>query len=232
MNERQQKIYDLVQSKGNVSVADLAKIFYVSEMTVRRDLMELEKNGMLNRYHGGAVSKSDDIELPISQRVYVAEEEKRELGKKAEKYLHDKMTVFLDSSSTCSYIIPYLKKYKEITLITNSLKSLMTAAEYHIPSILIGGEYYEPDMCFIGTLAESISDKINVDIAFFSTLSLSDDGIISDLDSAQVQVRKTIIKNAEKIVFLFESSKLHKKSLYTVCKVEDITEILLSSAGD
>lgn len=227
INDRQKKIFELVQQKGKISVNKLSQTLYVSQMTIRRDLVQLEKEGLLNRYRGGAVSKIDEGELPISQRMVVGENEKRELGKKAEKYLRDNIHVYIDSSSTCAYIIPYLKNYKNVHLITNSVKSLIYASQYHIPTTLIGGNYDEQDMCLVGPSAAKQASQINVDIAFFSTMAYSDDGIISDENQEQIEVRKSIMKNAGKIIFLFETRKLHKKAFYTLCTKEDLFDLLV-----
>ena len=68
MEERQKDILKLLYEKGRVSVADLSRSLYVSEMTVRRDLAEMEKGGYLRRYRGGAVLKQSDGEMPVSER--------------------------------------------------------------------------------------------------------------------------------------------------------------------
>ena len=168
MEERQKDILKLLYEKGRVSVADLSRSLYVSEMTVRRDLAEMEKGGYLRRYRGGAVLKQSDGEMPVSERYFMNREEKQSLAQRAAEHLSDGITVFLDSSSTCLYLLPYLSKHKGITLVTNSVKTLLSAAENHIPTILIGGEYYEQDMCLVGSLAEESVRALNVDIAFFT----------------------------------------------------------------
>ena len=105
-------IIDLLYEKNRVSVAELAKTLYVSEMTIRRDLNQLEKMGMLKRYRGGAVLALSEDGMPISRRFFVDESEKLSLSKKAEKFLDNNLTVYIDSSSTCHYIIPFIKKFQ------------------------------------------------------------------------------------------------------------------------
>lgn len=227
LNERQQKIFELTQENGKISVRKLSNLLYVSEMTIRRDLIQMEKEGVILRYHGGAVSKVDH-ELPVSKRLYIDEKEKRDLGKKASCYLKDNISIFLDSSSTVMYIIPYMKQYKNITLITNSVKSLLMASKYHLPCKLLGGDYYAHDMCLVGPMAEKEAEMLNVNVAFFSVLSYSDEGIISDEDALQSQVRQMIMKHAEKNIFLFEKANLHRKSLYTLCHADEVSVILSS----
>lgn len=226
LTQRQSELLELLSKKKRMSVKAIAKHFYVSEMTVRRDLAEMEKCGYLQRYNGGAVYVDDDI-TPISERKLLHSKEKSRLTKHAKKYLANAMSVFIDSSSTCLYIIPLLADYKQIQLITNSVQGLLLASKYHIPCIFAGGEYFERDMCSVGSLTEEFLRSINVDIAFFSSSALSDDGIISDIDLRQTSVRKIVMQNAQKSIFLFTEEKLHRKEVYTLCRSEDADDIII-----
>lgn len=230
MEDRQKDILKRLYEKGRVSVAELSRELYVSEMTVRRDLAEMEKGGYLRRYRGGAVLRQSDGEMPVSERYFMNREEKQALAARASSFLSDGITVFLDSSSTCGYLLPYLAKHKSITLVTNSVKTLLAAAENHIPSILIGGEYYEQDMCLVGSLAEESVRTLNVDLAFFTTAAYDEQsGVVSDFDLRQTAIRKLILRNAEKSVFLFESYKLGKKMLHTLCTKKDAYAVLTTT---
>ncbi len=226
MNERQKEILEILYQKGRVSVAELSQALYVTEMTVRRDLTEMEKGGFLLRYHGGAVLKINAGEMPISERLLLDRKEKEELAEKCIRYLSDGITVFIDSSSTCQYILPHLLRYKSITVVTNSISALLTLGKLHIFCILIGGEYYEQDMCTVGPLAEQYVSELNVDVAFFTTAAISHDGVISDFDLKQTMIRKYVMKNANKNIFLFEREKFGKKLLHTLCTVKDATAVL------
>ena len=93
---------------------------------------------------------------------------------------------------------------------------------------MIGGEYYEQDMCFVGSVSERYAENINVDTAFFTTRGLSADGIISDPDLAQIMVRYSIMKNAKKSIFLFEKEKIGKKYLHTLCRADSVDGIILA----
>ncbi len=226
LNARQQEILDILYEMGKISVANLSKRLYVTEMTVRRDLTAMEKGGFLKRYHGGAVLMSNQREMPLSHRIMFDEEEKKALAKKCLPFLNDNMSIFIDSSSTCQYIIPYIASFKNMKIITNSVKALLTASSLHIPCILIGGDYYEQDMCLIGSIAEQYTRELNVDLAFFATAAYSDDGIISDFDEKQLCIRKIMLKNSMQSVFLCEKNKIGKKMLHTLCRSEDITAVI------
>ena len=218
---RKQEILEILYKKGRASVKEFSKTLFVSEMTVRRDLAEMEKSGYLRRYRGGAVLKADSREMPITERFLIDVNEKKLLAELCTPYLKDNITIYLDSSSTCLYIIPNLVRYKNITVVTNSVKALLNASSLHIPCILLGGEYYEQDMCLVGSIAEDYAKNINIDVAFMTTAAYSCDGIISDFDVRQTAMRKIIMRNSVKAVFLFEKNKIGKKLTYTLCRKED-----------
>lgn len=226
MNERQKEILEILYKKSRVSVKELSKALYVTEMTVRRDLSEMEKGGFLRRFRGGAVLKINAGEMPISERLLLDREEKGELAEMCLRYLGDGISIFIDSSSTCQYILPYLSRYKNITVITNSISAVLTLGKMHIPCVLVGGEYYEQDMCTVGPLAERYVKELNVDVAFFTTAAISNDGVISDFDLKQTIIRKYIMENAKSNIFLFEKEKFGKKHLHTLCRAEDATAVL------
>ena len=227
-NPRKQEILEILYQKDRVSVKNLAKTLYVSEMTIRRDLIEMEKSGYIKRYRGGALLKTDFREMPITERFLIDANEKKRLCEIAKKYLKNDITIYLDSSSTCLYIIQHLIKFKNVKIITNSVKALLKASSLHIPCILVGGEYYEQDMCLVGSLSEEFAKNFNIDVAFMTTAAYSNDGIISDFDLKQTAIRKVVLKNSKHTIFLFEKSKLNKKSTYTLCnkKQKNITVII------
>jgi len=232
LTSRQQEILNILYERGKASVRSLSAELFVTEMTIRRDLVQMQKGGYLKRYRGGAVLPFDISEMPITERLDVDKNEKKILCQKCEVYLKDNITVYLDSSSTCQYLIPHIAKYKNILIVTNSVKALISAAALHIPCLLIGGEYYEQDMCLVGSLAEEYAHHLNVDVAFFTTAAYSqNDGIISDFDIRQTMIRKILMKNSKKNVFLFESSKLNKKLTYTLCTKDDADEVIIFDYG-
>ena len=220
-NDRKQDILNVLYKSGRVSVKTLSKTLYVSEMTIRRDLTEMEKGGYIKRYRGGAILKADAREMPITERFLIDANEKKRLCELCKPYLKDNLTIYLDSSSTCLYLIPLLTQYKNLLVVTNSVKALLNISSLHIPCTLIGGEYYEQDMCLVGSIAEQYAKDINIDVSFMTTAAYSNDGIISDFDVRQTSIRKIIIKNSKKTVFMFEKNKIGKKLTYTLCRKTD-----------
>jgi DeoR/GlpR family transcriptional regulator of sugar metabolism len=226
LNERQQRIMELIREKGKIGVVSLAKELSYSEMTIRRDLTKMEKEGLLKRSHGMAL-ENDINSQPITTRSYAQDVEKRKLCKEASQYLVDKMTVFLDSSSTCLYLVPYIAEHKEMTIFTNSVQVLLSAANFHIPCYLTGGKYFERDMCFLGAQAEKYAQNINADIAFFSCAGYSEDGRITDDSEEQIAVRLAVMEHSPKNIMLFDSTKKNKVYAFTVCHKEELYKMIV-----
>lgn len=221
LNERQRTIFDLLCERKKLTVSELARTLYVTEMTIRRDLARMEYGGYLKRYRGGATMVGRDEGFPLTQRMLIDDEEKRTLAKKAAEYLKDHMLVFIDSSSTAQFVIHYIKKFPHIRVITNSASALAMVAKYNIPCFLIGGDYCEREMCCIGPEAEKAAEKFNVDLAFMSTLGISNDGRITDSSLEITAVKERIMQNAEHTVLMFERSKFGKTGIYTLCHQDD-----------
>lgn len=227
LNERQQQILDLVEKKQRISSASLAKKLYVSEMTVRRDLAKMEEEGYLKRYHGGALANSADMEYVIEMRMHVNEKEKRELARRAEVYLQSNQTIFLPGSSTCAYLLPSLKRFENIKVITNSVQFMILLSNMHIRCILSGGEYLKKDKLLIGRDAENFLRQFNTDIAFLACDGISDDGMVTVKDENTAAIVKIGFANSAKRIILADRSKLGAKYTYNICTRDEADEIIV-----
>lgn len=225
--KRQTEILKYLKNKKTASVKEIAQKFFVSEMTVRRDFKELENLGYIERYNGGASFLNDYNFMPIRLRKRLHTEVKKSLCEKAKKYIHDNMAVYIDSSSTCLYIVSLLSEYDGITVFTNSVQCLVEASKYNIKCFMAGGLYFAHDMCTVGGDTITFLQNINTDIGFFSALGISDDGIISDFDISQNDVRKAALLNCAKKIFLFETAKQHQKYPYTLCRTDEADDIII-----
>lgn len=227
LNERQHQIFEITQRKQKVTVGYLAKKLYVSEMTIRRDLTLMEREGLIKRYHGGALVHNDYIEYPIELRMRINEKDKRDLAGSVTKYISDGQTIFLNNASSCAYIIPCLKNYKDIKVITNSVQFVLALSKLQIDCVLTGGEYRESERCLVGRDTENFLRGINTDIAFLSCDGISDDGVITVNDAAKAEIIKIAFRNAAKKIILAHNSKLGAKYTYNICEKKDADDIII-----
>lgn len=223
--DRHKQILDILRARERVSTSELSRTLYVCEMTIRRDLQEMERRKLLTRYHGGAMLREEIY--PVHLRRLVEAEEKKRLAKKAAEYLRDNQVIFLDGSSTCSYIIPHLEGFRSIRVVTNSIDALLELSRRHIPCAATGGTYQAAEMCLVGSDAEEFLRNLNPDIAFCSSLGITEDGRITDIDAQQTAIRRIVLKNSARTVFLFDSTKRNKTYPYTLCHTEDTAAVVI-----
>ena len=228
MNDRQRDIVSYVNANKQVSVEELASRFFVSDMTIRRDLVYLESKGFLKRYHGGAVSEEQTILQPLQIRSRHNNKEKATLAEKAAGLLENGQVIYLDSSSTCSYLVPHIAKFNNITVVTNSSRQLILLSERNVSTIFIGGTYYGRDMCCIGESTVEQIKTMNYDLGFFSSTGYIQGGKITDSEPHQTAIRIAALKNSQKAVFMFDQTKIGKLYPYTLCNEEDVFKVIIS----
>ena len=224
--ERQGKILELLSENVSISVAKLSKLLYVSQPTIRRDLNALAAQKKVVRTHGGVLLRNlPDEEIPLMWREEQNNASKKAIAKKAAEYIHNGDIIFMDASSTVSYIIPYLKNFSDIIVITNSPKASLRLGEERIKNYCTGGVLLLHSIAYVGTDAENFISKINADLFFFSSRGYTEDGCITDSSVEESCVKKAMLKNAARSFYLCDSSKKNKKYMYNICRVNEVTVI-------
>ena len=225
--ERQEEILNILEKNKSISVNKLSELLYVSSPTIRRDLTFLEQQGKVRRTHGGVVLKQTaEKEIPLMLREDQNSKAKQIIAKKAVEYINDGDVIFLDASSTAAHIIPYLKKFNDIIVVTNSPKTSMSLAKENIKNYCTGGLLLAHSIAYVGNEAEKFISNINADIFFFSSRGYTEDGYITDSSIEESTVKRAMIKNADKTFYLCDSSKKNKKYMYNICGTEDVTCII------
>lgn len=213
IEERRKKILDALGASGYVTVEDFSKTLGVSAVTVRSDLTALENEGLIVRTHGGAMilEKKSKIRF-ISDTMNEYEEEKKAIAKKAASLIQDGSTVSIDSGSTTTRIVEFLGD-KKFNVVTNNI--LVVGALKDNPKIesltIIGGQLRRESMGIIGPMANEDVKDINVDIYFMGSAAYTEDSI-SSTSIIESEVKRHMIKAAEKVVFLADSSKFGKRA--------------------
>ena len=210
------------------SVKELSARLYVSEATVRRDIVLLKEKGLISCERGTVSLKtnSPDKRIPLFIRHLEQNEEKQSIARKAVKYIKDGYVIMLDASTTAFHLLTHLTAFKNILVITNGAKTALEAASMGIRTICSGGELMPESFCYVGADAESVLRNYNADVAFFSCRGISDDGTVSDNSILENSMRKIMIKNSKKSYLICDSSKIGKTYLNTLCHVNDIEKLI------
>ena len=229
MNDRQEKIYNLINRRGSVSISLLRKEIYASEATLRRDLRQMEQDGLLIRTWGGAMATGGiNSDLPPFVRTNANPREKGRIAQKASTLLRDNMTVFLASSTTVTHLARELHRFQNLTVITNGLETA-TALKGH-PStniILLGGELYE-NYDLVGPVTESTLRQFNADICFFSCSGITAEGFTS-IDINRLNVFKQMREHSNQAILLADSSKVGKKYTYNGIPFEELDYVVMEA---
>ena len=149
---RQRIILQELDQSGVVSVKNLKELLHVTDMTIRRDLIDLEKQGLLTRVHGGAHKKVRDglNEVSHSEKTMLNIEEKKTIAQKCAGLIVNGDTVFIGSGTTTDFIGDYLDG-KDISIVTNSLPIFEKLKDNpNFDLILIGGRYRVKTQTFVG----------------------------------------------------------------------------------
>ena len=227
--DREKQILEILLKEKKSSVKQLAKILFVSEPSVRRDLQSLEKQNLIKRIHGGAVLEETALsknKIPFLIREYEQSSAKTMIAKKAIDLICDNDIVFLDASTSCYYLIPFLASKRNLTVITNGVKALIKLAEYGINTISTGGALLNSCLALVGEEAYKTIETYNADIALFSCRGVSNDGYLTDFSIEENNARKKMIQHARKSYLLCTSEKNGKSYFHNLCHKDDITGII------
>lgn len=226
-NERLSQIVDILKKKKQVSVHELAKELYVSEPTIRRDLKVLENERKIKRSYGGAVlGEMIKTEIPLAFRETEFVKEKDIIANLAKEHIKDGQVLFLDASSTTFALIKHLSSFRNLTVVTNSPKTSLKLAEMQIRSFCTGGLLLENSIAYVGSLAERFVSNFNADIFFFSCRGISSSGVLSDSSIDESEIRKAMMVNAKKKIFLCTSDKVGKEYMYKLTDAKNVDFII------
>lgn len=230
-NERKETILELLQHYEHMTPHMLAEKTFTSYSSIRRDLEELENAGLIHRNYGRVELVNNHptlVSYPV--RISKNSEQKLLIAKKAAALIQEGDTIFIDSSSSCSYFAKELLNLRGITVVTNNVEVLYFMTQNNTTVICSGGIQAEPNRyALIGAGAETTFSNIHADWAVFSTRSLTQDGLLYDIHYHETVVRNIMLKNADKKMFLCDSSKLNTISTYHQCSLSDVDYLVCDS---
>lgn len=231
--ERHQKIAEMLKKKSSIKVCELAEIFNVSESTIRRDLKQMEYNGLLSRTHGGAVGFSvTTFEPSFREKEDEMHDEKMLIGIKAASIIEDGDTIIIDSGTTTLEIAKNITA-KNITVITNSI-DIAAAISYkeNIELIVTGGSLRFNTRAMVGHITEMTIKNFRVDKAFIGANGISLEAGITTPNFIEAQAKKAMMNAANNVIVAADSSKFNKVCLSVICPIRQVGTIITSSDLD
>mgnify|MGYP001780315494 CR=1 FL=1 len=222
--ERLEITKQMVIKDKKVYVSKLSEKFDVTEETIRRDLEKLEIEGVVTRTYGGAILNTEctNEDIPFIKRARTNQDCKQKIAMKVIGLFEQGTTLVADSSSTVVEVIKLIKNRSDMTVITNSVEVFQELNQFSISILSTGGSFNKNSLSFQGPVAKDTVKKYNVDIALVSCKGMDINKGILESNEAEVELKKVMIKQADKVILLVDSSKFDKTSFVQLYEYKDI----------
>ena len=221
--ERLQAMLRILNEQEFLTVEELSEQLMVSRPTIRRDLADLAQRRLIIRSHGGAMRTPDEkVTAPIDFRRSVHAREKAQISREASRLIRNNTVIYLDASTTAAYITEYLRPQQQVTVITNGLMTAVRLQSKGIRTYCLGGEIAGSSLASGGPIALDGARNFNIDLMFFSSYGINDRGDIVDTSESETMLRRSILRGAATSVFLCDSSKFGKQSIYNCASLRDV----------
>jgi DeoR/GlpR family transcriptional regulator of sugar metabolism len=233
---RQRLITERVVSQGSCTAAELAAEFGVSIMTIHRDLDELERRGIVRKFHGGVTAQPSGVfESQLSYRMMSKAQEKSAIAQVALRYVEPGMSVMLDDSTSILHMIPGLAERAPLHVATTFLAGLRRladiAADSDLTIIGLGGVYDLPHDSFVGMQCLEQIAGIRADALFMSTSSISATDAFHQ-EERIVALKRAMVYAATKRYLLVDHTKLGRVALHKIVPLDEFDLIITDAGAD
>ena len=234
--ERRQTILRLLQEQPGIKVSQLAELLDVSPGTIRNDLNALEEQHRLRRVHGGAVLESMVLDgaahaaLPVPSAEVANVAAKQRIARWAAETVEEGDAILMDASTTVQQMIPYLRQFRRLTIVTTGLATAMLLAQH--PShtvILIGGQVAPGGHAIVGQMGLDILQNLHIRTAYISGVAFSPELGLMEHNVEEARLKRAILDGVRQIVALVDSSKLDRVGAAPVLDGERLTRLYTDS---
>jgi DeoR/GlpR family transcriptional regulator of sugar metabolism len=229
VEERRQRVLDLVSERGFVALTDLAQAIDVSESTLRRDLDYWHKQGMLRRTHGGAMYVGDAATLPaLEERSGSQLEEKKLIARAAVARIQDGDTILLDGGTTTLEVARLLVG-RSVQIVTNSLPiASLFAASRETDLVILGGYVYPKTGVALGPLTVRMMEDIHVHQLIMSVGGITSKGLFNS-NLLLVETERQMMRCADEVVVVADHTKIGRQALAFLCNLTDIDTLIVDN---
>jgi DeoR/GlpR family transcriptional regulator of sugar metabolism len=222
-SKRQQEIYSIIKQKGSAQVANLSKFFHVTKETIRRDLEQMEKQGLIRRTHGGAILNPKEQDVPsFFHREISHLESKQSIAKEAAKLVKHGDIIALDSSDI-SFLLAKQLAERDIMVITNSIAVTLEFFDKEKVKVITVGGYLNKELSsFNGSITEKAIEGYHVDKYFFSCNGVHLDHGAYENNEMEAQVKHKFMSISDQLILLADHAKFGQKSLTSLIALDKI----------
>jgi len=232
--QRRERILAYLSTQEQTSVSDLSQALNVSEVTVRKDLDQLEMQGMLTRVRGGAVvSGRGRLERYFAAREQEHLEEKRRIAQAAAGLVRSGQQIFLDASTTVLQVARLIKEREDLVVVTNGL---YTALELNfstgITTIVVGGTMRRRSSSLVGSLSYDSVQRLRFDLGFFGARGLTAEDGLMEADIEEALLKQQMVRASETVIGVVDSSKFGVTAFSAFALPQETGRIITDEAAD
>jgi DeoR family transcriptional regulator of aga operon len=234
---RREHVLSLIAEKQFVRVSDLSAAFRISEVTVRHDLDALARDGRIRRVHGGAVPREPAQEYPYEERQTEAVGAKIAIGRLAAGLVGPGESLILDVGTTTTAAAGALVQRGDLTDITAFTNGLHVALQLEragdrFTTVVTGGTLRRLQHSLVGPMSTDLISRIRVDTAFMGCTGVDDEAGFTNVNLAEAEVKRAMLRAARRRVFLADGLKLGRIDLAQICRVEGADLLITSSTAE
>lgn len=227
--ERRQNILRILAEKPGIRVTQLAEQLAVSEGTIRNDLTALEEEQQVRRVRGGAVLIEQEAVLPGLTQVVNAEAKQR-IARWAAEIVEEGSTILLDASTTVQFMIPYLREYKRLTIVTNGLETArQVALNTNHTVVLVGGMLNRSGNATTSLIGLDMLKNLHIHTAFVSCVGFDLAVGLTERYIEEAQLKEAMLTNVPRIIALVGSNKIGALGTLPFVRPERITHFFTDS---
>lgn len=209
--ERKKRIRELIETRGLASVSELSRSLNVSEMTIRRDLMELSDHGFIERTHGGAIATDygfNNLEAPMVDRINHFSDEKRKIAAAVTRMIGEKETVYLSSGSSTYWVARNLVDRGDLTVIVNSIINAKILAQCEdMQVIVVGGFLRRSELSLVGHLAETTLKDLHVDKVIMGIRGIDPEYGLTSENPQELMTDRAMLNLSKNVIIVADHTK-------------------------
>ena len=231
--ERIKRIKKILEDCNQIEVSALSSLLNVTDATIRNDLEELEKQGFLTRFHGGATinkAETEAVNKPVGPEKFEYNKYKEEIGETAARLINEKEWIFLGPGSTTYYIAKALRQRTNINVLTNNF--LVAQILYDIPNIrlvFIGGQVDHLGFYSISDDWESALHNLYLDKAFFSVDGVDLNSGYTLSDKSVLEVIRAVSKCSRELIMAVDQSKFNQRTFMKIGNLDMASTVVTNS---
>lgn len=229
-SKRQSAILNMVARDGFVATEAMVAEFGVTPQTIRRDLNELGREGMLTRFHGGAGQAKSGENLPYADRLRSGVQAKQKIAEMTASLIPDGSSLFLNTGTTTEAIAQALFRHKNLHVVTNNINVARYLSQNETFQIMLaGGQVRNHDGGVTGAEAADFIDSFRMDIGILGVSGIDEDGSLLEFDPAEIRSAQSVLRNSRKVILVADQHKFGRRAMNRMGDLLDV-DIVVTDA--